>query len=273
MSNFRTDRRVSIEAAVELVPDGAVLALGGMTMYRRPMAFVRALLKRRSTLSNLTLLCFTAGMESDLLVGAGMVSHTRSCYFGLETFGLAPMFTQAANQGKITIIEETETSLAMGIRATMANVGFMPGSAWLGTDMLTLRPDVKTITDPYTGQELVAFPAIECNVAVLHALQADWRGNAVLNDNLGVDKDLALIADTVIVTAEEVVESLPGKIDIPGVIVEAVVEAPRGAWPTSCYPLYPIGGGEVLKYIAACNAGGFGEYISRMLADDWNAKT
>src|SRR4030067_3743303 len=132
------NKQISMENAVELVETGNMLGLGGMTLYRRPVAFVRALIKQHQQTGkpmDLTLLAFTAGYESDLLVGAGLVSHVRSCYFGLEIFGLAPMFTDLANHGKLDIIEETEISIAMGLRAQMASVGFMPGLGWLGTDL------------------------------------------------------------------------------------------------------------------------------------------
>ena len=88
--------------------------------------------------------------------GAGLISHVRSCYFGLEIFGFAPMFTARANNGEIDIIEETESSLSMGLRAQMASVGFMPGLGWIGTDLPRLRPDVRTVIDPYSGEELIA---------------------------------------------------------------------------------------------------------------------
>ncbi|MCL4880136.1 MAG: CoA transferase subunit A [Anaerolineae bacterium] len=256
---------LSLSDAAQLVKSGDTLGLGGLMMYRRPVAFVKALLQRPNRPTDLTLLCFTAGFESDLLVGAGMVKRVRSCYFGLETFGLAPMFTEAANAGQISICEETEASLALGLRATMGGVGFMPGFAWLGTDLLRLRPDVKTIQDPYTGETLVAFPALHCDVAVIHAVKADRYGNAILNNNLGVDLELSMIAGTVIVTAEEVVEKITEEVHIPGVRVTAVVHAPGGAAPTSCYPLYPIGGFEVLRYIDACNRHDFVGYLDSFL--------
>ena len=233
-------------------------------LYRRPVAFVYELLRRSPLPTDLTLLCFTAGYESDLLVGAGCISQTRTCYFGLEAFGFAPMFTQAAGNGTLRVIEETEASLAFGIRAQMAGVGFMPSTAWIGTDLLRLRPDVKMITDPYSGEEMVAFPAIPCDVAVIHALVADKRGNACLNKNLGIDPELATIAPQVIITAEEVVDTLTDGVNIPGVLVTAVAHAPRGAWPTSCYPHYPIGGGELLNYVEMCANGQFADYLRRI---------
>lgn len=258
---YMKDKRTSLAEAAKRVGDDDTLALGGMTIYRRPVAFVRALLEREPRPRNLTLLAFTGGLAADLLVGASVVTRTRTCYFGLETFGLAPMFTQRANAGEIEIIEESEASIASGLRAQMAGVGFMPSRAWQGTEMFEARPDVQMITDPYRGEPVTAFPAINCDVSVIHVLKADAFGNAVLGGNPTIDLELTLVADEVILTAEEVVEELEGPIDLAGQPVTAVVDVPRGAWPTSCYPLYPVDGEEILRYIAACNAGRFDDYV------------
>ena len=258
------DKLISLSEAAALVRSGDTLALGGMTLYRRPVAFVRQLLK--TDIRDLTLLCYTASYESDLLVGAERVGAVRSCYYGLESFGLAPMFTQAAGLGDLRVIEESEGSLAFGLRAKMARVGFMPGPGWIGTDMLKVRPDVKLIEDPYTGKPVAAFPAIDCDVAVIHAPIADRMGNARLGGNLAVDRETMTIASRAIVTAEEVVDELDAPIDIPHVITSAVVHAPNGAHPTSCYPLYPVDGAEILRYIEFCAAEKFDEYLSQILA-------
>lgn len=264
------DKRDTLTAAAERIESGTILALGGMTLYRRPMAFVRALLtrfKRNQTPDDLTLLAFTAGLESDLLVGAGLVKYTRTCYFGLEIFGLAPMFTHYANRGELLIIEETEASLALGLRAQMAGIGFMPGRAWLGTDLPRLRPDVAAIRDPYSGEELMAFPAIRPDVAVIHALQADPHGNARIGDNRGIDEELALTADLVIVTTEEIVPEL-SKADLVAPFVDMVVLAPRGAAPTSCHPLYPLDGQALLEYTEQVNEpASFTAYLERWLSE------
>lgn len=251
------------DQAAVLLQDGDNLALGGMTLYRRPVAFVLDLLRQERPPQDLTLLCFTAGYESDLLVGAGCVSTVRTCYFGLEIFGLAPMFTAAANKGAVRIVEESEASLALGIRATMQGVNFLASKAWLGTDLPRLRPDVKMINDPYDkAASLMAFPAIEVDMAVIHARHVDPLGNAQLNSNYGVDRELALIAKHVIITTEEILEQPCTSIDIPAALVTAILHYPRGAWPTSCYPNYPVDGREILRYIDACNAGDFDTYIS-----------
>jgi len=259
------DKTVSLSEASALVPTGSTLALGGMTLYRRPLAFTRTLLRENPAARDLTLLCFTAGIESDLLVGAGRVRSVRSCYFGLEVFGLAPMFTKAASEGSIKIIEESEASIAFGIRAALADVGFMPSRAWLGTDLPRLRPDVKTIKDPYSDDELMAFPAIHCDVAVIHALRADHAGNAIIGGNPGMDPELALLAETTLITTEELVENLD-KADIPGPVVQAVALAPQGALPTSCHPLYSLDGDAILDYMHRCKAGEFEQYLREAIA-------
>jgi glutaconate CoA-transferase subunit A len=261
------DKRVSLDEAISLVSEeGCHLALGGVTLYRRPMAFALGLLTRHLQTSkprNLTLLSFTAGLESDILVGCGMVSKIRTCYFGLEAFGLAPHFTSAAAKGEVEIIEETEASLASGIRATLAGVGFMPSRAWQCTELFELRPDVQTIQDPYSGEELTAFPAIHYDVAVIHALEADLQGNARIGDNWGVDKEISLAADHVILTAEKISPKL-SKADIIGPAVDMVVEAPNGAWPTSCHPLYPLDSEMVLRYTETAGQDGYS-----MLMMEW----
>jgi glutaconate CoA-transferase subunit A len=260
---------ISMQEAARMIPSGCTLALGGMTLYRRPIAFVKALLsyfRQTGQPRDLTLLAFTAGMESDLLVGMGMVESVRSCYFGMEIFGLAPMFTTYAGLGKIAVIEETEVSLALGLRAQMAGIGFLPGRGWLGTDLPRLRPDVRTVLDPYSGEELIAFPAIRPDVAVIHALRADLDGNAEIGQNRGVDEELSLTASTVIITAEEVVPEL-SKADLIGPLVQAVVHAPGGAAPTSCYPFYPLDGDALSGYVeGVSDASSFAAYLDKWLA-------
>jgi glutaconate CoA-transferase subunit A len=253
----------TLTEAAKLVREGDMLALGGMTLYRRPVAFVRELIRQGT--GDLTLLAFTASFASDLLVGAGLVSRVRSCYFGMEAFGLAPMFTKLASGGQVKVIEETEASIAFGLRATLAGVGFMPGQGWVETDLLKVRPDVKLVNDPYSDRRYVAFPAIKPDVAVIHARLADPSGNAVLGGNLAVDWELTMGSERVIITAERVIDKLEERADIVGLRVSAVAEAPGGAKPTSCYPDYPLDSAEILRYVETCNSDGFDDYLKEFL--------
>jgi acyl CoA:acetate/3-ketoacid CoA transferase alpha subunit len=121
---------------------------------------------------------------------------------------------------------------------------------------------VKVIVDPYSGRPVVAFPAVRTDVAVIHVPIADRAGNARLLGNLAIDQEIALAAQQVIVTAEKIVDELPAPIDLIAPAVNSVVPAPRGAWPTSCYPHYHLDGEEILRYTDACAAGKFAEYCA-----------
>lgn len=259
----------SFDHVLPLINPNAVLALGGMTLYRRPVEFVIHLIhhaRNSSNPSQFTLLTFTAGYESDLLVGAKLIHAIRTCYFGLEIFGLAPMFTYYANRNEIEIIEETEASIAFGLRAEMAGVGFMPGRAWLGTDLPKLRPDVRTIVDPYNNELLMAFPAIKPDVSVIHALVADYDGNAVIGKNKGIDEELAVTSDLVIITAEEIIPEL-NSADIVAPFVDWVIPAPRGASPTSCHPKYPLDGFSIMDYTSQVHdPDTFDQYLAKLIS-------
>jgi len=257
------DKTCSLAQAIRAIAPGSLLAIGGLMLHRRPMAAVREIIRAR--IGDLTLLGATLGLDADLLVGAGLARRVRTCYFGLEAFGLAPMFTRAASAGTLEIVEETETSIACGLRATLARVGFVASPAWLGTDFLRVRPDVRTVADPYTGETCVAFPAIAPDAALIHALEADPLGDAILGGNLAVDWELSLAARTVIVTAERIVPRLSAEADLLGQRVTHVVAAPNGAAPTSCHPLYPLDAQAILAYVEACASDRFQEYLSAWL--------
>lgn len=256
---------VTVAEAAGAVQPGMMLALGGMTLYRRPVGFVRALLGQSNPPQNLTLLSFTAGFESDLLVGAGCVSTVRTVYFGLESFGFAPCFTEKANAGEITIIEESEASIVLGIRATLSDVDYLPSRAWRGTDMLRLRPDVQTVSGVYAGETYSAFPAIRPDVAVIHGAYADQQGNVAINKNLAIDPELIYVSDLTIATVEQIVPQLkpsPQFHIIPHPGVDLIAELPGGAAPTSCHPFYPVRGQTLIDYVTACGRGEFDTFLT-----------
>ena len=244
------------------VPAGCFLGLGGMTLYRRPVALVRELL--RAGVDDLELLAFTGGFETDLLIGASRVRRLRSCYVGLEIFGLAPCFTAAATRGQLELVEETEATLALGLRAAEANLDFLPFGGLVGTDVLTARPDLARVASPYSDHEYVAIPALRPDVALLHAPRADRDGNVWLGGNLAVDQGLAATAGTTIVSVEEVVDDLPEAQLMAG-DVDYLVVAPGGAAPTSCWPDHPLEGRRILEYVLACGEDRFDEYLAAFL--------
>lgn len=268
-TDWTADKESDLETAAGLVATGSSLALGGMSLYRKPVAFVAELIRQRKR--DLTLYGFTCAYESDLLVGAGAVAEVHSCYFGLDIFGLAPMYRRAVERGELRVVDETEKTMMSGLRATRAGVDFMPIRTMHGTDFRRLRPDLLEIESPYSDTAYLAAPAIELEFAVIHALIADRRGNAVLGGQYALDEDFAAVASTTIVTCERIVESAEIEshgADLLGGHVDLVVEVPGGARPTSCHPAYRLDVDTLVDYVEACRADDFEGHLERHVFAD-----
>jgi glutaconate CoA-transferase, subunit A len=77
--------------------------------------------------------------------------------------------------------------------------------------------------------------ALRPDVGIVHAQQADRRGNVQLWGITGVQKEVVLASAHTIVTVEEIVDELEprrGSVVLPGWVVDAVTLAPGGAHPS-----------------------------------------
>ena len=265
--NSRACKLMTLVEAARLVRDGDTIGIGGMTLYRKPMAFVRELARGGAT--NLTLLGFTSSFEAELLAAAGVLGTIRTCYFGLEFLGLAPWLRRATEEGRIKIIEETEYTIAVGLQAALMSVPYLPSrDCEIGTDFFRIRPDLKRAPCPVTGEMLTWFPAVAPRVAVIHVPMADEKGNAWLGGQHCVDIQLAMAADITIVTAERIVPTAEirdaqGGAGLVSFMVHAVVEAPGGAHPTSCYPDYPVDVVHIARYLKGARRQETQQYLDR----------
>ncbi|QAA94601.1 CoA transferase subunit A [Pollutimonas thiosulfatoxidans] len=252
------DKRTDMQTAIALVQDGDRVALGGMTLYRRPVAAALALAARPKR--DLEVVTFTGGIETDLLIGAGCVSTLRSCYTGLEIVGFAPHYTQAAHNGSITLVEETEYTLSYALQAASMRVPFLPMLGSLArTDMLQVRPDLKRFKCPITAEDLIAVPSLALDVAIIHVTAADSAGNCNMQGQLALDPYLPTVAKLTIVTAEQIVDTeelmaMRGGIQIPGMFVSHVVPAKDGSLPTSCFPTNKLDLSGILDYADSCKS-------------------
>ena len=238
MSKVRT-----IEEAVDLVSDGATIGIGGLSMNSAPMAFVRELIRR--DVKDLTVVAIVASMPVDWLVAAGKVSKVITGLISFEGFGLAPNFRRAAQAGDIEVEEYSEHLLICRLQAAAHKLPFVPTKAGIGTDVLDLHPDTTRLeTDRVTGEQYVACTPLPLDVGVVHAHEADREGNVRVNPKLiWMDSDVVRAATANVVTVERIVPhssfvAAPAATTYPRFVVDAVVEAPWGAYPTSCFPDY-----------------------------------
>jgi glutaconate CoA-transferase subunit A len=247
------DKLVELGEAAGLVPRGATLAIGGLSLNCAPMAFCRELV--RAGARDLELVAVVSSMAADWLLAGGCVRKLVMGLVSFEGFGLAPSFRCAAETGQVEIEEWSEHTLICALQAATAGVPFMPTRAGLGTDMPALHPDrTWEAVDERSGRRYLACAALQPDVAVIHVHEADRLGNARMNPKLvWFDPELVKAARTVVVTAERIVDTAsfraaPERTSIPGYAVDHVVAAPRGAWPTACWPEYGYDGDVFRRY-------------------------
>lgn len=266
------EKIVPLADAASLVDDGTLLALGGLSLNCAPMAFCRELIRARRR--ELDVVAVVSGMSSDWLIAAGCVRKLIMGLTSFEGFGLAPNFRRAAETGSIEVQEYSEHTLICALQAAAAGVPFMPTRAGLGTDMPALHPDTTwEMVDERSGQRFLACAALRPDVAVIHVHEADPLGNARMNPKLvWFDTELVKAARVVVITAERIVETesfraAPERTSIPGYAVDHVIEAPRGAWPTACWPEYRYDGDFYRAYQrAARDAEAFAAFFAEHVA-------
>ena len=220
--------------------DGMTIGIGGWGSRRKPMALVRAI--ARSDLTNLTLVSY-AGPDVGLLIAAGKVKRVVTGFASLDSIPLEPHFRRARQNGAVELTELDEGMLYWGLLAAAHRLPFLPTRAGLGSDVMRVNPELRTVRSPYDdGTELVAMPALRLDVALVHMNRADPRGNAqYLGPDPYFDDLFCLAAERAYVSCEKIIPRLDGSPQsmlINHAMVTGVVETPGGAAFTSCVPDY-----------------------------------
>ncbi len=235
-----TDKRCDLPTLVSHVRDGDCLAIGGGLSWREPMAALRELV--RQGIGNLRLVGSAHGIDVDLLCGAGCVAVSAESYVGFEQdFGMAPNYRRACESGAVQIQDGCCYTLVQQLRAAIAGLPFMPIRSVRGTDIQALHPEYRSMVCPFSGDELLLVPALQPDVAIIHAQYADPHGNLHIDGPPVADMLFAQAAKIVLATVEQVVssEALAAMgVSIPYFYVSALAEVRYGAHPSACYPFY-----------------------------------
>jgi glutaconate CoA-transferase subunit A len=256
------DKRMTIEEAVaRFVPDGAHLSIGGFTCNRNPMAAVYEIIRQKK--NNLHLYAHSNGQGVDELVGGGCVARIEIAYAGTGRFAPTCIrFRKAVEAGRILFEDYSNYQMTLRFLAGAMGVAFLPTRSALGTDIIErwgfsqeLRqtdprlPNQKLVVmeNPFAGwddtERMVLVPAIRPDVTLIHVQRATADGTSRIEGLTFADVEQAKAARHVIVTCEELADpedlrAHPEHNQIPGIIVDAVVPLPFGAYPTACYRFY-----------------------------------
>jgi glutaconate CoA-transferase, subunit A len=229
------------EAIAALVHDGDSVAMEGFT-HLIPFAAGHEVIRQHRR--NLSLIRMTPDLIYDQMIGAGCASRITFSWGGNPGVGSLHRFRDAVENGwpcPLEIEERSHSDLANAYVAGAANLPFAVLRGYTGSDYPSVNPRIRFIACPFTGEVLAATPSVRPDVAIIHAQQADAKGNVLLWGIVGVQKEAVLAARRCIVTVEERVSSLnapPNACILPHWVVTAVCHAPRGATPSYAHGYY-----------------------------------
>jgi glutaconate CoA-transferase subunit A len=263
------DKIVSYKDVVDQLSDGMIIGIGGWGARRKPMSLIREICQ--SDLKDLTVVSY-GGPDVGLLCAHKKIKKLIFGFVSLDMIPLEAHFRLARQNNEIDVMELDEGMVQWGLRAAAMNLPFLPTRVGLGTDVLTSNPELKLTKSPYAdAEELVAMPALNLDVALLHVNKSDEKGNTqIIGPDPFFDELFARAAKKTFISSEEVVSTseLGGK---DGAIfnrferslVTGVLHSPCGAHPTSCAPNYGFDLNHLKEYSDAAKS--FDDYRSKYL--------
>jgi len=234
---------LDLPAAVEAnVRDGDTVAMEGFT-HLIPYAAGHEVIRQGK--KDLYLVRMTPDILYDQLIGVGAARGMTFSWGGNPGVGSLHRFRDAVeNQWPrpLEIEEHSHAAMANAYEAGAANLPFAMLRGYIGADLPKVNPNIRNVTCPFTGEVLAAVPAIRPDVAIIHALRADRKGNVLLEGIVGVQKEAVLAAKRSIVTVEEIVDELnppsPNSVVLPTWALTAVALVPGGAFPSYAQGYY-----------------------------------
>ncbi len=238
------------EAVSKFVQDGDIVYAAGFT-HLIPFAAGHEIIRQRRR--GLTLARATPDLIYDQMVAAGCARKVIFSYMGNPGVGSLRIVRSEIEAGRLDWEEYSHFGMISRLQAGAAGLPFMPMNQTGTVDLERANPLVKRVIDPYSGRELIAVPALNPDVAIVHVQRADKDGNAHLWGILGEQKEVAFASKRVILSAEEIVDeavirSDPNRTLIPGFIVSAVCHVPGAAHPSYAQGYYDRDNDFYLKW-------------------------
>jgi glutaconate CoA-transferase subunit A len=237
-------KRMSLHDAVAaLVSDGDLVAIEGFG-HLVPVAAAHEIIRQGR--SDLTLARMSCDVIVDQLIAAGCVSALISSFVGNSSAGSLHELRRRVEHddpAPLRLEEYSHGGMVARYTAGASKLPFAPINSYRGSDLPTMNPGIRIVTDPYGSGDIYVVPALRPNVSIIHAQRADEHGNVQAWGILGIQTEAAFAADRVIVTVEEIVDddvirSDPNRTIIPAHAVTAVVECPWGAFPHAVQGYY-----------------------------------
>jgi len=222
------------EAIQKYIHNGDVIYAAGFT-HMIPFAAAHEIIRQK--IKNLTVARATPDLVYDMLTAAGSVKKVIFSYIGNPGVGSLRIMREAIEKGEIEWEEYSHFGMISRLQAGATGLPFMPMNQTGATDLEKSNPNIKRITDPFSGKEVIVVPPLNPDVAIVHVQRCDENGNSQIWGIVGEQKEAAFASKHVIITAEEIVDeetirSDPNRTVIPSFIVDAVCHVPYAAHPS-----------------------------------------
>jgi glutaconate CoA-transferase subunit A len=222
------------EAIRDHVQDGDLVYAAGFT-HLIPFAAGHEIIRQQRR--HLVLARATPDLVYDQIVAAGCARKVIFSYMGNPGVGSLRIVRSELEAGRLEWEEYSHFGMISRLQAGATGLPFMPMNPTAAGDLERANPNYRTVTDPYSGMDVVVVPALQPDVAIVHVQRADAEGNAQIWGIIGEQKEAAFAAKRVILTAEEIVDpqvirSDPNRTMIPAFIVDAVCHVPYCAHPS-----------------------------------------
>ena len=275
------DKIKTVTEVVQSIPDGAHVALGGFAINRCNIVVSHELIRQGK--KNLTLSQGVVGLDTDLLVGAGLVER---CIMGggsLDRFGPAHCINRARERQPGWSHDYSSLTICLKYLAGAMGLSFMPTKCLLSSEVLErleefAPEDVKRMKCPFTGEEYLLLRALTPDISFVHVQVADREGNSQISGARWENEEQAKAAKRLVVVAEELVpteyiQRNPERTIIQGHRVEAVIHQQFGAYPTACFEYYDFDADHLRHYVSqAKKEETFPEYVDEYILgtkDHW----
>ncbi len=234
---------MALDAAIaNTVRDGDFVALEGFT-HLIPHAAAHEIIRQGR--QELTLCRMTPDMVYDQLIGMGCARKLIFSYAGNPGVGLLLRFRDAIeNQWPrpLEIEEHSHAAMANAYEAGAAGLPCAVFRGYRGAELADVNTNIKSITCPFTGENLAAVPAINADVAVIHGQRANKAGDVMIEGIIGVQKEAVLGAKRAVITVEEIVDEFadisPNAVVLPNWTIDAIAVVPGGAHPSYAHGYY-----------------------------------
>ncbi len=231
-------KQMTMSQAISVyVKDGMTIAIEGFTAF---ICFAAGHEIIRQRKRDLTLCRMTPDLLYDQMIAAGTARKLVFSYLGNPGVGSLHCIRRAIEKGipaPLEIEEYSHFGMIGRYLAGASRLPFFPLRSYQGSDLPEANVNIRFLENPYGSGSIAVVPPLRLDVCIIHAQRADLEGNTQAWGILGVQQEAAYAADHVIVVVEELVDTSvvradPNRTILPGMVVDAVVVEPYGAYPS-----------------------------------------